>query len=56
LPTVRVSAGIVAETAPNGVEAMLHGADSAMYAAKRAGRDRIVIADPRDGARAQVLH
>jgi diguanylate cyclase (GGDEF)-like protein len=56
LPTVRVSAGILAETAPNGIEEMLHGADSAMYDAKRAGRDRIVIADRRDGARTQVFH
>jgi diguanylate cyclase (GGDEF)-like protein len=55
LPTVRVSAGILADVAPNGIEAMLRGADSALYDAKRAGRDRIVIADRQD-ARAHVFH
>jgi diguanylate cyclase (GGDEF)-like protein len=56
LPTVRVSAGILAEVAPNGIEAMLRGADSALYDAKRAGRDRIVIADRQDDARAHAFH
>jgi diguanylate cyclase (GGDEF)-like protein len=56
LPTVLISAGVLAEVAPTGIETMLRGADSAMYAAKRAGRDRIVIADRRDGARAHALH
>jgi diguanylate cyclase (GGDEF)-like protein len=55
LPAVRVSAGILAEVAPNGLEAMLRGADSALYDAKRAGRDRIVIAEPQDGAPAHVF-
>ena len=56
LPTVRVSAGILAEVAPNDIETMLRGADSALYDAKRAGRDRIVIADRQDDARAHAFH
>ena len=48
LPTVRMSAGIAAATAPEGVELMLQGADSALYSAKRAGRDRTVISPSRD--------
>ena len=56
LPTVRVSAGILAEVAPDGIETMLRGADSALYDAKRAGRDRIVIADRQDDVRAHVFH
>ncbi len=46
LPTVRVSAGILAHRAPRSVDELLHGADSALYAAKRAGRDRAVVFDP----------
>ncbi len=42
-PAVRISAGICADRAPNSVEHLLHGADSALYAAKRAGRDRAVV-------------
>jgi diguanylate cyclase (GGDEF)-like protein len=47
LPTIRVSAGIQAAHTPSSVDTMLQGADSALYKAKRAGRDRAVIADPR---------
>lgn len=43
LPSVRVSAGVMAAFAPNDVEALLAGADAALYSAKRAGRDRIVV-------------
>ncbi len=43
LPTVRVSAGITAAVAPTDIEMMLQEADSALYNAKRAGRDRTVI-------------
>ncbi len=44
LPTVRVSAGVLAAVAPASIELMLQGADSALYNAKRAGRDRTIIA------------
>ena len=56
LPTVRLSAGILAAVRPATIEVMLQGADSALYGAKRAGRDRIVIADRQEGARAQVFN
>ncbi len=45
LPTVRMSAGVLAAIAPPSVEVMLHGADSALYSAKRAGRDRTVVSE-----------
>jgi len=35
---------------------MLQGSDSALYNAKRAGRDRTAIFERRDDARAQALH
>jgi len=56
LPTVGVSAGILAAVAPASIAVMLQGADSALYNAKRAGRDRTVIAERRQSARAAVLH
>jgi len=45
LPTVRMSAGVLAAVAPRNVEVMLQGADSALYSAKRTGRDRTVVAE-----------
>ena len=51
LPTVRMSAGILAASAPASVESMLQGADLALYNAKRAGRDRTVVASGRETAR-----
>jgi diguanylate cyclase (GGDEF)-like protein len=45
LPAVHVSAGVAAALAPTNVEALLLRADSALYAAKRAGRDRTVISE-----------
>jgi len=43
LPTVRMSAGVVAAVAPSDLEMMVRGADSALYSAKRGGRDRTVV-------------
>jgi PleD family two-component response regulator len=48
LPTVRVSAGISAADAPVVMDDLLHRADSALYRAKRAGRDRTVTFTQRD--------
>jgi diguanylate cyclase (GGDEF)-like protein len=42
LPTVRVSAGVVASASPEDLSTLLQRADSALYAAKRAGRDRTI--------------
>ena len=55
LPAVRVSAGIHAAVAPANIDAMLHGADSALYDAKRSGRDRTVIFQQEDGAEARAF-
>ena len=46
LPPVRVSAGVVATTEPPDVQVMLERVDSALYAAKRGGRDQTVVYDP----------
>jgi diguanylate cyclase (GGDEF)-like protein len=46
LPSVTISAGIAAAAAPESVERLLHDADSALYKAKRAGRDRAVADQP----------
>jgi diguanylate cyclase (GGDEF)-like protein len=45
LPPVRVSAGVVATTDPPDVQVVLERVDSALYAAKRGGRDRTVVFD-----------
>jgi diguanylate cyclase (GGDEF)-like protein len=49
LPTVRVSAGVHAAVAPADVQVMLQHADTALYEAKHAGRDRTAISRPSDG-------
>jgi diguanylate cyclase (GGDEF)-like protein len=46
LPRVTVSAGVAAATAPESLEVLLQRADSALYAAKRAGRDQTVTLLP----------
>jgi diguanylate cyclase (GGDEF)-like protein len=43
LSTVRVSAGVASAIAPESIEPLLLSADSALYAAKRDGRNRIVV-------------
>jgi len=43
VPSVRISAGVAAAPAPDAIAVLLHRADSALYAAKRSGRDRTVI-------------
>jgi hypothetical protein len=43
LPSVRTSVGVADAVAPVGVEELLQPADSASYAAARAGRDRTVV-------------
>ena len=55
LPPVHVSAGVLAAVAPPDIEAMLHGADSALYEAKRAGRNRTMIFERRGHVRTGVL-
>ncbi len=48
LPAVRVSAGVAVAVAPGSIEPLLRRADHALYAAKRAGRDRTVIFEPEE--------
>jgi len=44
LPTTRISAGVAASNSPGTVDELLQRADSALYDAKRSGRDRTVVA------------
>ncbi|HEX7610579.1 MAG TPA: GGDEF domain-containing protein [Solirubrobacteraceae bacterium] len=52
LPKVRVSAGILAAAEPHSIDVLVQGADSALYRAKRAGRDRIVVYEQSEETRA----
>lgn len=45
LPRIRVSAGIHSAAVPERLDAMLKRSDSALYSAKRAGRDQTVVFD-----------
>jgi len=45
VPNVTVSAGVTATAGPEGADELLQAADSALYAAKRGGRDRAVLDD-----------
>ena len=65
LPRLTVSAGVAAAVAPGEAQELLHVADSALYSAKRAGRDRTVVhgwlgtppsADARSGAALDAAH
>lgn len=47
---VTVSGGVAAAVAPADVQALLDAADRAMYDAKRAGRDRVVVAAAQVGS------
>jgi diguanylate cyclase (GGDEF)-like protein len=51
LPAVRVSAGIVATAVVTDIQTLLRNADSALYEAKRSGRDRTVTYASRAGGR-----
>jgi diguanylate cyclase (GGDEF)-like protein len=50
LPTVRISAGVIAAMAPENIEELLQDADAALYDAKRTGRNRTVISEHHDPA------
>ena len=45
VPNLTVSAGVIATVGPDGGDELLRAADSALYAAKRGGRDRAVLHD-----------
>ena len=49
LPIVRLSAGVASATAPDDIGPLMQRADTALYAAKRAGRDRTVVSGGRGG-------
>jgi len=50
--TISASIGLATADAPGTGEQLLAAADTAMYTAKRAGRDRVTVTDPQQQARA----
>jgi diguanylate cyclase (GGDEF)-like protein/PAS domain S-box-containing protein len=50
--TISASIGLATADGPGNGEQLLAAADTAMYTAKRAGRDRITVTDPQQQARA----
>lgn len=52
LPRATLSAGVASAVAPAGLEPLIARADSLLYAAKRAGRDRVVVDEGRSSAMA----
>ena len=54
VPNVTVSAGVVATAGPESLEQLLQVADSALYAAKRGGRDRAVLHDQAPASRSPL--
>jgi diguanylate cyclase (GGDEF)-like protein len=55
LPMIRVSAGVASDDPPTSIEALLQAADRGLYAAKRNGRNRTMVATDHSRAVAATL-